>query len=142
MLSKLSLGQYARFFLVGAAVGLSAIALRELIALALPSDTPVYYSASVLIVYTIGIAASYILHHGFTFRSDDNLRNPAVFLPFVTVALAGAASTWGLSLLFRYGLGFGELFGPLGASAAFALATLISSLVTYTLNALLVFRRN
>lgn len=137
-----SLVQYGRFFIVGTVVGLSAIGLRELIAIALPSDTPLYYSLSVLIVYVLGVLASYVLHHGFTFQSSRDLHSVTVFLPFVVVAFVGAASTWALSVFFRYGLEFGELFGRLGGAAAFALAATLSSVFTYMLNALLVFRHH
>jgi putative flippase GtrA len=142
MRSELSLARYARFFIVGTVVGLLTIGLRELIALALPSDTPLYYSLSVLVVYALGTLASYVLHHGFTFESSQDLRNVNVFLPFVFVGLVGAASTWALSLFFRYGLEFGEHFGRLDGAAAFALAAVLSSALTYMLNALLVFRRH
>ena len=51
----LSFHQYKRFFLVGTGVGLLAIAFRELIAAALPADTPLFYSISVVVVYGFGI---------------------------------------------------------------------------------------
>jgi putative flippase GtrA len=125
---------------VGALAGLLTIGLRELIALALPSDTPLYYSLSVLIAYALGTLASYVLHHGFTFQSSHDLHNVTVFLSFVVVGVVGAASTWALSLFFLYSLDFGGLFGRLGGAAAFAFAALLSSVLTYMLNALLVFR--
>jgi hypothetical protein len=49
-------------------------------------------------------------------------------------------STWVLSVAIRYGLKLHVLFGYFSAGVAFALATPISSLITYPLNASLIFR--
>jgi putative flippase GtrA len=136
----LSLAQYKRFFLVGTAVGLLAIALRELIAAALPADTPLFYSISVIVVYVFGILLSYVLQHRFTFKVSLRKSNWRRLISFICVALIGALATWLLSLIFRYELGFDRTFGLLSGSLAFAVAAVSSSALTYTLNALLVFR--
>jgi len=137
----LSFHQYRRFFLVGTVVGLLAIALRELIAAALPADTPLFYSISVIVVYVFGIVLSYVLQHRFTFKVSLGNSNWRRLASFIAVALIGALTTWLLSLVFRYELGFDRIFGHLSGSMAFAVAAVTSSVLTYTLNALLVFRR-
>lgn len=137
----LSLGEYRRFFLVGTSVGLLAIALRELIAAVLPADTPTYYSLSVIAVYVFGIMLSYVLQHRITFSVSLRESNWRKLISFIAVALIGALATWFLSLLLRYELGFDRIFGPLSGSLAFAVAAVSSSVFTYALNALVVFRR-
>jgi putative flippase GtrA len=137
----LSLDQYRRFFLVGTVVGLLAIALRELVALGLPADTPTYYSISVITVYAFGIVLSYVLQHRITFKADLRKSTWRRLSAFITVALVGALASWLLSLSLRYGLGFDKLFGRLSGSLAFAVAAVSSSVLTYALNALFVFRR-
>jgi putative flippase GtrA len=138
----LSLAQYRRFFLVGTVVGLLAIALRELIAAALPADTPLFYSISVIVVYVFGILLSYVLQHRFTFKVDLGTSDWRRLTSFIAVALIGALTTWLLSLIFRYELGFDRIFGLLSGSIAFGVAALSSSVLTYALNALVVFRRS
>ena len=137
----LSFHQYRRFFLVGTVVGLLAIALRELIAAALPADTPLFYSISVIVVYVFGIVLSYVLQHRFTFKVSLGNSSWRRLGSFIAVALLGALTTWLLSLVFRYELGFDRIFGQLSGSMAFAVAAVTSSVLTYTLNALFVFRR-
>ena len=137
----LSFHQYKRFFLVGTGVGLLAIAFRELIAAALPADTPLFYSISVVVVYGFGIVLSYVLQHHFTFKISLGESNWRRLISFIAVALVGASTTWLLSLAFRYELGFDRVFGQLSGTMAFAAAAVTSSVFTYTLNALLVFRR-
>jgi putative flippase GtrA len=136
-----SLSEYGRFVVVGAVVGLLAIALRELIAVTLPADTPTYYSISVIAVYVFGIVLSYVLQHRITFRVSLGESNWRVLISFVGVALIGALATWLLALLLRYGLAFDRIFGRLSGSLAFAVAAVSASTVTYALNALFVFRR-
>ena len=53
---------YLRYAVIGAIVGISAVIGRELIAMALPADTPEFYALSVSIVYAFGILASYSGH--------------------------------------------------------------------------------
>jgi len=140
VIAGLSFDQYRRFFLVGTVVGLLAIALRELIAAALPADTPLFYSISVVVVYVFGILASYVLQHRFTFEVSLTKSDRRRFMTFIGVSLIGAVATWLLALVFRYELGVDQVFGQLSGSMAFAAAAVSSSILTYTLNALLVFR--
>ena len=140
VIAGLSFDQYRRFFLVGTVVGLLAIALRELIATALPADTPFFYSISVVVVYAFGILTSYALQHRFTFKLNLKDSRGRRLISFIAVAFIGALATWLMSLVFRYELGFDRTFGHLSGSTAFAAAAVSSSVLTYPLNALLVFR--
>jgi putative flippase GtrA len=137
----LSFLQYARFLLVGLVVGLIAIVLREWIARALPADTPVFYSLSIVVVYAMGILLSFALHSRFTFGVRTEFDKSERLAPFFAVALVGAMATWLVSLVCRYGLAFDRVFGELAGSAAFAVGAVTASLVTYVLNARMVFHR-
>ena len=139
-IAGLSFRQFRRFFLVGTVVGVLAIALRELIAAALPADTPLFYSISIVGVYIFGILTSYILQRRFTFKLGPEESSGRRLISFIAVALIGALSTWLMSLIFRYGLDFDRTFGHLSGSMAFAAAAVSSSALTYTLDALLVFQ--
>jgi putative flippase GtrA len=83
---------------------------------------------------------SFLANHRFTFGGTHS-RDWRKFLLFTSVALVGMASTWLLSLLLRYGAHLDAIAGKFSATLAFAVATLLSSTITYPLNALLVFRK-
>ncbi len=91
--------------------------------------------------YVAGIIVSYLLNRRFTFVTAGAPRNWSRFAPFVGVAMVGLLCTWLLSLGLRYGLPLQALLGELSATVAFAVATVLSSLVTYPLNALFVFAK-
>lgn len=134
-----SLTQYFRFLIVGGIVGLITVACREVIGYLLPADTPVFYSLSVVGANGIGTALSFMLNRRFTFNS--NVTGWSRFAGFAAISILAMISTWLLSLGIRYGLKLHVLFGDLLApGVAFAVATLISSLITYPLNASLIFR--
>jgi putative flippase GtrA len=135
----LSIAQYGRFLTVGAVVAILTIACRELIGWLLGADTPVLYSVSVVAAYAVGIALSFALNRKFTFAHASAV-GWAACARFIAVALFGMFLTWTLSIGLRYGLRLQLLLGDASASLAFASAALISSLVTYPLNARLVFR--
>lgn len=135
----MSFAQYARFLFVGGIVGVLTIGCRELIAHVLASDTPVLYSVSIVCAYAIGIATSFALNSRFTFKASRSF-DWYKFARFIVIALVGMLSTWLLSLLLRYGLKLHVVFGDASAGVAFAVATLLSSLITYPLNASVVFR--
>jgi putative flippase GtrA len=136
----MSFAQYVRFLVVGGFVALITIGVREVMASVLAADTAIYFSVSVVSAYVVGIALSYLLNHWFTFRGVDSFQWHRLLL-FVGIAFVGLLLTWLLSLAIRYGTPVGENFGKYSASMAFAVAALLSSLVTYPLNALLVFNK-
>jgi putative flippase GtrA len=135
----MSLAQYSRFLVVGGIVGVLTICCREVIAYILGSDTPVLYSVSVVCAYGIGIATSFFLNSRFTFTASGGFKW-AKFARFTAIALLGMLSTWLLSLTLRYTLKLHVVFGDASAGIAFAIATLLSSMITYPLNAAVVFR--
>jgi putative flippase GtrA len=115
---------------------------RELFAWLLGRDDPRHYSISVILGYIAGIVVRYLLNQGFTFEIGGAPRNWSRFLPFVGVAMVGLLCTWLMSLGLRYGLPLQALLGKSSATVAFAFATVLSSLITYPLNALFVFGKN
>jgi putative flippase GtrA len=127
--------------MVGSCAGLLSIVAREVCGWLLGRDDPVRYSISVALGYIAGIVVSYLLNQRFTFRKDAAARDWSRFLPFVGVAMVGLLSTWLMSLALRYGLPLERLLGSFSATVAFAFATVLSSLITYPLNAVFVFGR-
>jgi putative flippase GtrA len=134
----MSFAQYLRFIFVGAFVGVVTIGCRELIGLILHGDTRQNFTISVLLAYAVGIALSYFLNQRFTFDRGDSAGLKA-FLRFVAVALLGLVSTAVLAVTLRYGANLDLLIGPLARPVAFATATVLSTLITYPLNARFVF---
>lgn len=103
------------------------------------SDDATHYSASVVLGYMVGIVVSFLLNHRYTFGGGNGTRDWSRFTLFIGVAMVGLTTTWLISLLLRYGLPLPRLVGSSSAGVAFAVATVLSSLVTYPLNALFVF---
>lgn len=133
----LSPGQYLGFMFVGGVCTLISIGCRELVRLTLGDDGALRYSVSVLIAYGVGMVAGFSLNRRYTFDSPVKW---TAFPRFVLVGLVGMMSTLALSLALRPLLA--HLLDPrLSGTAAFVAASLISSLLTYPLNALLVFRK-
>lgn len=132
---------YTRYFVVGAIVGVLTVALRELFAYMLPADTPVYYALSVVLAYTVGIVCSYYGHHNVTFRMQEAVGGHATaFTRFAFIAIAGLLATTAMSMLIRYGFSMDRLLGKYAGSFAFALATILASLLTYSLNSAFTFK--
>lgn len=132
----MSPSQYLRFLLVGGVCTLISIACRELVRVTLGDDGMLRYSISVLFAYGVGMIAGFLLNRRHTFGSSVKW---SAFPRFVVVGLVGMLSTLALSLLLRPMLA--HLLDPqFSGTAAFVGAALISSLLTYPLNALLVFR--
>lgn len=138
---RISPWQYARFMMVGVAVGVFTVACRSAIGWALGADTAFHYSISVVLAYSLGIVLSFGLNGQFTFKKSEGQRSWAQFLLFVLIALVGMLATWLFSLGLRYGLKLDSLAGRYGASLAFATGAVLASAVTYPLNARLVFGR-
>jgi len=86
-----------------------------------------------------GIVVSFVLNQRFTFSAHQEARQWSRFMPFVAVALVGLVCTWLISLALRYGLPLPALIGKSSASVAFAMATVLASLITYSAQCLFVF---
>jgi putative flippase GtrA len=136
----MSLAQYARFLVVGGITGVITIGCRELIAFLLPSDSPGFYSLSVVCANSIGTAINFVLNRQYTF-STAGVTGWSRFGGFAVVAVIAMLSTWGLSVAIRYGLKLDAMLGEFAGGCAFAVATLLTSLITYPLNASVIFRR-
>lgn len=154
----LSMAQYARFLVVGGIVGVVTIAAREVFQRLTGADTVWHYSLSVVAAYSLGILLSFALNRRFTFGSyvdpaiGLSTRSASASAPwarstwrmfgsFALLAVAGLLSTWLLSLALRYGLPVERFLGAAGPGAAFGAAALLSTLITYPLNARYVFVR-
>jgi putative flippase GtrA len=137
----MSLIQYARFLTAGGIVGAITVACRELIGWWLGADNPARYSISVVTAYAIGIVLSFTLNRRYTFRYAGTLGTWPSFVRFLGVALLGLLLTWALSLAIRYQTAWAIEPGRYSAMAAFAVATLLATAVTYPLTAAVVFRR-
>lgn len=133
------LDSYARYMAVAAVAGIVTVGLRELIALALPRDTPFTFTLSVLLAYCCGIVLNFAGQARFTFGAARARQPIASFTAFAAIAALGAVLTAALSRILRYDAGFDAVFGRLGPAAAFACATLCVSVVSYTLSARYVF---
>lgn len=131
---------YAKFFGVGAVVGALTVLVREGIAAILPGDSPAYYALSACLAYAIGILASYYGHRTITFRHADPVGGLTGSLGrFTAIAVLGLLVTTALSVALRYGLPLEQYLGTYEQAFAFALATVASSWLTYTLNATYTF---
>jgi putative flippase GtrA len=130
--------QYTRFLTVGAFVAFITVGSREVIGRLLGADIPVLYSLSVLMAYAIGMLLSFLLNQKFTFNKAAT-SGWKTYIPFIGIALLGMLLTSLISLALRYGLHFESLLGKYSAAASFAGAALLTSCITYPLNALLIF---
>jgi len=130
---------YCRYFVIGSVVGCLALLAREVIAVLLPADTPIYYMLSVILVYAGGILVSYYGHRMVTFRNISASAGVIKSLSaFSLIAISGMFTTVSLSALFRYGIPI--QMGRHQPALAFALATLVTSVLTYRLNKIYTFK--
>jgi putative flippase GtrA len=127
--------QYFIYCIVGAVIGLTAVIVRELLDCILPSEIPLYYGLSVMIVYAGGIIAGYYAHSKYTFRKRTvaGLHGRS-FLVFILIAVFGMFLTAALALMFMYVLDFNRIFQQAGAAISFVIAVVLVSVVTYGLN--------
>jgi putative flippase GtrA len=126
---------YCKYFVIGSIVGIIAIAAREILVILLPSDTPAYYLLSVALVYAGGIIGSFYAHYRITFSHIRHKRAAFESIgKFTVIAIIGMIVTSLLSYQIRYHLGLQPVFSTFLPAFAFGTATVIASLVTYSLN--------
>ena len=131
---------YGKYLIVGAIVGVLTILVREAIAAILPGDTPVFYALSASSAYLFGILASYYGHRKVSFSHAKPVGGLMNSLGrFTLIAILGLITTTVLSIFFRYGLPFEKLLGRYEPTFAFAFATFVASVLTYSLNATYTF---
>lgn len=138
-LSKHS-GSYSKYIVIGGIVGVITVLIREGISFVLPQDTPTYYAVSVVLAYCVGILLSYYGHRKVSFSHAQPVGSTVEsFSRFTVIAIMGLLATTGLSVLLRYKLPFDKYLSDFGAATAFAIATFLASLLTYSLNATFTF---
>ena len=127
---------YCAYFFVGSVIGVAAILLRELIGRLLGVESPSIYAATVAIVNALGVLTAFFAHRRFTFvnpHGESPVRGSLI--KFVLIALFGIAISSAVSVALRYGLRMDDWLGVFAASVAFAVAVILASFVTYSLNA-------
>ncbi len=133
---------YARFFVIGTALGVATVAAREVLGRLIP-DTPLGYWSSVVIVYAAAMASGYRLQGRYAFGFDASYLTDRSgrrrFARFATVAATGSILTAALAVALRYGTPLGSLTASVAGAASFALAAVATSVVTFTLNRRYVF---
>jgi putative flippase GtrA len=132
---------YCRYFLIGSMVGAVAIFAREILASLFPADTPGYYLLSVTLIYIGGIFASYYGHRKITFghRKLTHVTVKSMCM-FTIIAILGLILTAVISAYIRYEVpitGVAERYKP---ALSFALAIILSSTLTFSLNSIFTFR--
>lgn len=133
---------YCRYFLIGSTVGALAIFAREILASLLPEDTLGYYLLSVILVYSGGILASYYGHRKITF-GHRQLRRTTVksVCTFTIIAILGLIITAALSAFIRYEIPMATVIERHKPALSFALAIIISSILTFYLNNIFTFSK-
>lgn len=130
---------YVRYIVVGGVVGLLSLFLRELIDYAFEASTGMRYGASVAFSYAVGVVVSFYLHRVVTFSADRSVSTFHFFGRFTVVALvSGSATSFAAAVLVQWS-SFGNAFGSYRAMAAFAIAALGVSAISYCANAKFVY---
>ena len=133
---------YCKYFLIGSAVGALAIFAREILGFLLPADTPDYYLLSVILVYSGGIFASYFGHRKITFshRELSHVTVKSVCM-FTIIAIIGLIITAVLSAFIRYEIPMSAVVERYKPALSFAIAIIISSMFTFSLNSIFTFSK-
>ncbi|NJL43133.1 MAG: GtrA family protein [Pseudanabaena sp. SU_2_4] len=134
-------GKYPIYFLVGGFVTAVTIILFDIIGRLLQRSAK-ELMISIVAVYTVGIVLSYILQSRFTFQTQKTQTRSFKykFLSYVAVQLAGMGVTIALILPIRYLLFALPTLPVSRDTIAFAIASLIASVVTYTVSKMHIFK--
>lgn len=133
--------QYFSYLIIGGVVGLITLLSQRCIAWFLSSNAIFYYMVSVLLAYLLGIFINFTLQKKFTFFSIPiQSKRKRQILRFFLVAIIGSFVTVVLAAMFKYEMCFSVLFGGLSGTIAFALASILVSVLTYSLNSKFVFK--
>ena len=139
--SRVNFWTYSKYFVVGGFIGIFGIGLRELIARMLPEDDPIYYSASVMLTYALLVFVSFFTHRKITFVDFVPVKSTTHSLVrFIATGLIGLGSVTILSNIIRYGLPLELVFGEYSGGTAFAAAAILTSILTFLLNAFFTFK--
>jgi putative flippase GtrA len=134
-------GKYPSYFIVGGFVTAVVIILRHMLGEFL-QRSPEEFVISIVAVYSVGIILSYILQSRFTFQTQKTQTRSFKykFVSYVAVQLAGMGVTIAFSLLIRYLLLPSPIPIKLRDTIAFIIASLIASVVTYTVSKIHIFK--
>lgn len=140
-MNKLSSKQYYRYLMISTFTGIATVVIRHFFAMLLPADLPKYYMLSIIFAYAFGIVLNFFLQKSFTFTTEKQPlhRKKVAFISFVIVAIFGAVATLGIAIFIRYTLRLDLIFNQYSATIAFVIAAVISSILSYVLNAKIVF---
>ncbi len=107
----------------------------------LPEDDPIYYSISVMLTTMLLILLSYFAHRKITFIDLVPVKSTTHSLGrFTATAMIGLGSVTILSNIIRYGLPLELMFGQYSGGTAFAAAAILTSVLTFLLNAFFTFK--
>jgi putative flippase GtrA len=133
--------RYPTYFIVGGGVTLVVVILRDIVGRFL-NKSAWEYVLSIIAVYTIGIILSYVFQSRFTFASQQ--KQPRSFkykfTSYTIAQLVGMGVTIGFSLLFRWLLLPITILAQVRDTIAFIMASLIASVVTYTVSKMHIFK--
>jgi putative flippase GtrA len=133
--------RYPTYFIVGGGVTLVVVILRDIIGRFL-NKSAWEYVLSIIAVYTIGIILSYVFQSRFTFTDQHKQKRSFKykFTSYTLVQLVGMGVTIGFSLVFRWLLFPITVLSQVRDTIAFILASLIASVVTYTVSKMHIFK--
>lgn len=133
--------KYPAYFIVGGFVTLITIVIRDLIGKFL-YRSELEYILSIVIVYSFGIVLSYFLQSRFTFKTQaKQIRSfKYKFSSYTVIQIVGMGVTIGSSLLFRHLLSSTTVIAQFRDTIAFIIASLIASVVTYTVSRMHIFK--
>lgn len=138
-----SFGQYPLYFIIGGLISIFVIIVRECLDRLIPIESTRTYSASVILAYLIGILMSFVLHSRITFYSAQPLTSRQKIkqiTSFFSNSLLSLVLTLLVSLVLRKLLLLLPIPGNWGNTLAFGFAALLTSIVTYLINKIIVFR--
>ncbi|WP_019498617.1 GtrA family protein [Pseudanabaena sp. PCC 6802] len=133
--------RYPTYFIVGCCVTLVTIILRDIIGRFF-KESVWEFVLSIIIVYLIGIPLSYVCQSRFTFTNHQKQSRSFKykFTSYTIVYLVGMGSAILLSLLFDRLLFPLPILPRVRQTIAFIIASLITSVVTYTVSKMHIFK--
>jgi putative flippase GtrA len=133
--------RYPTYFIVGGGVTLVVVILRDIIG-RLFKQSAWEFVLSIIIVYPFGVILSYICQSRFTFTNQRmRLRSfKYEFTTYTIVQLVGMGTAIVFSLLFDWLLSPLPISPKIRNTIAFIIASLIASVVTYTVSKMHIFK--
>ena len=128
---------FFKYLVIGSIVGVTAVLIREVFAMLLPEDSPIYYALSVFIVYVCAVVVSYVGHRKISFSHVDMEGRGTTdsMKAFAAIAVFGLLCTTLLSVCIRYFSPVTDIFGAFDGAVSLAIAALTTAVFTFFLNA-------